>query len=96
MPKDFQLKQKKSINVRAASVVLIIGPISNLRRDESPLSEDLSNIASFGWNKVCSNVRIEGKLTVPYVLKMNLQSGEFVPITEVQTLSRHIGHNEHS
>lgn len=62
------------------------------RRNESPLLKDLSNI--FGSEKVCSNVRIEGMLTIPYVLKMDLQSGEFLPITEAQTLSRDIGVNE--
>lgn len=61
-------------------------------RDESPLFKDLSNM--FGSNKVCSNVRLEGKLVIPYVLKMDLQSGEFLPITEVPTLSRSIGNNE--
>lgn len=62
------------------------------RRDESPLFEDLSNM--FGSNKVCSNVRINRKLKIPYLLKMDLQSGEFLPITEEQTLTRHIGNNE--
>lgn len=50
-------------------------------RDGSSMFADLSNMC--GANKIWSNVRIEGNLTIPYVLKMDLESGEFLPITEV-------------
>lgn len=59
---------------------------------DSPLYKDLSNM--FGSNKICTNVCIEGNFTIPYVLKMDWQSGEFLPITEVQSLPPSISGNE--
>lgn len=48
--------------------------------DESQLYRDLTNM--FGAHKICSNVRIDRNLFVPYVLKIDLESGEFLPITK--------------
>lgn len=61
-------------------------------RTESPLFKDLSNM--FGANKIWSNARITGNLKIPYVLKMDIQSGEFLPITDVPTSSQYIQNNE--
>lgn len=60
--------------------------------DESPLFRDLTNM--FGANKIWSNVRIERKLMIPYVLKMDLQTGEFLSITKEPFSPRHIDSNE--
>ena len=65
-------------------------------RDGSPLSKDLSKM--LGANKIQSNVQIERHLIIPYVLKMDLQSGEFLPIsktcTKMSFSSRYIDNNE--
>lgn len=48
--------------------------------DELPLYDDLKSM--FGVNKIWPNVRIDSKLTIPYVLKMDLKTGDFLPFTE--------------
>lgn len=48
--------------------------------------KDLVNM--FGANKISTNVRVEKNLIIPYVLKMDLQSGEFLPITTAPSPSR--------
>lgn len=62
------------------------------KTDETPLFKDLTHM--FGADKIWSNARIEGKLMIPYVLKMDLQTGEFLPITKEPFASRHINNNE--
>lgn len=60
--------------------------------DESPLFKDLTHM--FGANKIWSSVRIARKLKIPYVLKMDLLTGEFLPITKDPFSPRHIDNDE--
>ena len=59
--------------------------------DELPLYDDLKSM--FGVNKIWPNVRIDSKLTIPYVLKMDLKTGDFLPFTEAP-LARHKENSE--
>lgn len=59
--------------------------------DELPLYADLKQM--FGISKVWQNVQIEKKLTVPYALKMDLRSGDFLPFSDTSS-TRDIAHNE--
>lgn len=55
--------------------------------DELPLHDDLMEM--FGATKLWSNVSIDKKVTVPYLLKMDLHTGNFIPFTKEPSL-RHI------
>lgn len=59
--------------------------------DESLLYDDLKNM--FGVTKIWRNVRVNDKLTVPYVLKMDLRTGDFLPFSKAPSI-RHTNDNE--
>lgn len=59
--------------------------------DEPPLYDDFKSM--FGANKIWPNVRIDNKLTIPYVLKMDLKSGDFLPFIQAPSV-RHELKNE--
>lgn len=48
--------------------------------DELPLYDDLKSM--FGVNKIWPNFQIDNRLTVPYILKIDLRSGDFLSFTE--------------
>lgn len=52
--------------------------------DESPLYDDLKNM--FGVTKVWENVRVSEKLTIPFVLKMDLRTGDFLPFSKAPSI----------
>lgn len=59
--------------------------------DELPLYDDLKEM--FGASKLWPNVRVNRKVTIPYALKMDLQTGDFLPFPREPSL-RNIGNNE--
>lgn len=59
--------------------------------DELPLYADLKHM--FGISKVWQNVEIGKNLTVPYALKMDLRSGDFLPFSK-KCSTRDIADNE--
>lgn len=59
--------------------------------DELPLHSDLKEM--FGASKLWSNVRIDKKVTVPFLLKMDLQTGDFIPFSKEPSI-RNIAENE--
>lgn len=58
--------------------------------DKLPLYGDLKNMFD---TKIWANVRIDRKLTIPYVLKMDLQSGDFMSVPEMPSI-QHSNDNE--
>lgn len=55
--------------------------------DELTLYEDLKSM--FGANKIWTNLQISDGLEIPYVLKMDLKSGDFLPLTERPSIQSH-------
>ncbi|XP_055313030.1 uncharacterized protein LOC129574689 [Sitodiplosis mosellana] len=53
---------------------------------EPPLYDDLKGM--FGIDKIWPNVRIDSKSTIPYLLKMDLKSGDFLPFTQAPSVRR--------
>lgn len=51
--------------------------------DESSFHDDLKRM--IGANKIWTKLRIDRKLTLPYVLKIDLESGDFLPILKEPT-----------
>lgn len=59
--------------------------------DESPLYDDLTKM--FGVTKVWRNFRLDKKLTIPFVLKMDLRNGDFLPFSSITSM-RYISDHE--
>lgn len=55
------------------------------------LHRDLLNM--FGVGKIWPNVRVDQKLTIPYMLKMDLSTGDFLLYSEKPSV-RYVGDNE--
>lgn len=52
--------------------------------DELPIYDDLKNM--FGVSKIWPNVQVDKKLTIPYVLKMDLRTGDFLPFSKAPSI----------
>lgn len=52
--------------------------------DELPLYDDLRHM--LGVSKLWTNVQIDEKLTIPYILKMDLRTGDFLPLSKAPSI----------
>lgn len=55
--------------------------------DELTFYDDLKSM--FGADKIWTNLQISDGLEIPYVLKMDLKSGDFLPLTERPSIQSH-------
>lgn len=60
--------------------------------DQSLMHKDLTKM--FGADKICLNVQIDENVIVPLALKIDLKSGEFLPIASVPHPLRCINNDE--
>lgn len=58
--------------------------------DEPPLYDDLKHI--LGVSKFWTNVQVDKKLTIPYMLKMDLRTGDFLPFSKTPSIRNSADH----